>query len=157
MRNRRDGQSSSTANDCTSFSPNYLLFERELVSAVDIALGGPRPPCCSVNDCAYHTRECMAEAYAMVRAHSDRCAEVSKRHYDASVKPLNFRVGDQVWYFCPRARPGTSPKWTRFYSGPYEVVRKINDVNYVIRPSPRGQPKIVHVNKLKPYREFRLV
>jgi len=92
----------------------------------------------------------------MVRAHSGRCAEVTKRHYDASVKSADFRVGDQVCYFCPKARPETSPKWTRFFSGPYEVVRKVNDVNYVIRLSPRGRPKIVHLNKLKPYKELHL-
>jgi len=146
----------STVRDSTSFSPNFLLFGRELVPAVDIALGCPRPPSCSINDYAYHTHERMAVAYAMVQAYSGRCAEVNKHHYDASVKPLDFRVGDQVWYFCPRARPGTSQKWTWFYSGPYEVVRKINDVNYVIHPSPTGHPKVVHANKLKPYKEFHL-
>ena len=34
----------STAHDSTSFSPNFLLFGRELIAAVDIAFGCPRPP-----------------------------------------------------------------------------------------------------------------
>jgi len=87
----------------------------------------------------------MAEAYAIVREHLGRNAEVMKNSYDAAVKPAQFQVDDQVWYFCPRSRPGTSPKWTRFYTGPYRVVRKVNDVNYVIRSTARSRQMVVHV------------
>jgi len=111
------------------------MYGRELTSAVDIAFGCPRPAASSVNDYARYTRECMAEAYAMVRDHWGRCAVVMKDHYDAAVRPAEFQEGDLVWYFCPKARLGTSPKCTRFYSGPYRVVRKVNDVNYIIQLS----------------------
>jgi len=140
----------------TTFSPNFLMFGRELTSAVDIAFGCPRPAVCSTNVYAFHTRELMAEAYAIVREHWGRCAEVMKGSYDAAVKPVEFQVDDLVWYFCPRSRPGTSPKWTRFYSGPYRVVRRVNDVNYVIQLTPRSRQIIVHVNKIKRYQEFQL-
>ena len=52
----------STVHGSTSFSPNFLLFGRELISSVDIAFGCPRPPSCSINDYAFHMRERMAEA-----------------------------------------------------------------------------------------------
>ena len=146
----------STSHDSTSFSPNFLMYGRELTSAVDIAFGCPRPAASSVNDYAWYTRERMAEAYAMVRDHWGRCADVMKDHYDAAVKPAEFQEGDLVWYFCPRARLGTSPKWTRFYSGPYRVVRKVNDVNYVIQLSPKSRQFVVHVNKIKRHQEFQL-
>jgi len=146
----------STVHRSTSFSPNFLLFGRELVSAVDIAFGCSRPPSCTVNDYAFYARQLMAEAYALVRKHTQRCAEVNKRAYDFRVKPISFQPGDLVWYFCPRSRPGMSPKWTRFYSGPYQIMRKVNDVNYVIRLSPKSRSMIVHVNKLKDYKEFQL-
>lgn len=146
----------STVHGSTSFSPNFLLFGRELVSAVDIAFGCSRPPSCTVNDYAFYTRQRMAEAYALVRQHTQRRAEVNKRAYDSDAKLISFRPGDLVWYFCPRSRPGTSPKWSRFYSGPYHIVRKVNDVNYVIRLSQKSRSMIVHVNKLKDYKEFQL-
>jgi len=146
----------STSHESTTFSPNFLMFGRELTSAVDIALGCPRPAACSANDYAFHTRGLMAEAYAIVRNHAGRCAEAMKNNYDAAVKPAEFQADDLVWYFCPRSRPGTSPKWTRFYSGPYRVVRRVNDVNYVIQLTPRSRQIVVHVNKLKKYLEFQL-
>ena len=37
------------------FFPNFLLFGRELVAAVDIAFGCPRPPSCSASEYAYLT------------------------------------------------------------------------------------------------------
>jgi len=83
--------------------------------------------------------------------------EVMKSSYEASVKPAQFQVDDQVWYFCPRSRPGTRPKWTRFYTGPYRVVRKVNDVNYGIQSTARSRQIVVHVNKLKPYSEFSML
>ena len=146
----------STVHDATSFSPNFLLFRRELMSAVDIAVGCPRPPACSASEYACRTRLLMAEAYAIVREHTGRCAEVMKRSYDAGVRLVEFQVDHLVWYFCPRARPETSPKWTRFYSGPYRVFRRLNDVNYVIQLTAKSQAIIVHVNKLRPYKEFQL-
>ena len=132
------------------------MFGRKLTSAVDIAFGCPRPAACSTNDYALHTRELMCEAYGIVREHLGRYAEVMKSNYDAAVKPTKFQVDELVWYFCPRSRAGTSPKWTRFYSGPYRVVRRVNDVNYVIQLTPRSRQIIVHVNKLKQHHEFQL-
>jgi len=76
--------------------------------------------------------------------------------YHACVKPVMFEVGELVWYFCPRSRRGTSPKWNCFYSGPHKVVRKVNDVNYAIQLRGRKRSIIVHVNKLKKYKEFQL-
>jgi len=146
----------STVHDATSFSPNFLLFGRELMAAVDIAVGCPRPPACSANEYAYHTRQLMTDAYAIVQEHTGRCAEVMKRSYDAGVRPVEFQVDNLVWYFCPRARPGTSPKWNRFYSGPYWVVRRLNDVNYVIQLTAKSRSFTMHVNKLRPYKEFQL-
>ena len=95
----------------------------------------------------------------MVRAHTRQCAEVNKRLYDASVKPVEFKAGELVWYFCPRSPRGTSPKWNRFYSGPHKVVSrgpKVNDVNYAIQLRTRERTIIVHVNKLKKYQKFQL-
>ena len=108
------------------------------------------------NEYAYRTRQLMAEAYAIVREHTGRCAEVMKRSYDAGVRQVEFQVDDLIWYFCPRARHGNSPKWTRFYSGPYRVVRRLNDLNYVIQLTAKSRAIIVHVNELRPYKEFQL-
>ena len=77
-----------------------------------------------------------------------------KQHYDRVVRPTTFEPGDLVRYYYHRKLMGRSPKWSRYYVGPYRIVKRVNDVNYVIRLNDRTRTIIVHVNKLKPYYEF---
>jgi len=45
------------------------------------------------------------------------------------VKTAMYEVGNWVYYFCPRHSVGRSPKWQRFYSGPFLVIEKLGPVN----------------------------
>jgi len=137
--------------EATGFTPNFLMFGRELNVAVDIVLGNPSGPPKSVNDYAEHLTGLMASAYEEVREHLGKSARRAKHYYDFSAKPQVFVPGDLVWVFSPRQYQGRSPKWSRCYSGPWEVVRRVNAVNYAVRRSPRSAAKMIHVNKLKPY------
>jgi len=138
-------------HETTGYSPNFLMFGRELNVAVDLVLGNPSGPPQSINDYAAHLTGAMAEAYDGVREHLQRNAERSKQYYDFSAKPRAFQAGDLVWMYSPRQYPNRTPKWQRCYSGPFEVVRRVNAVNYAIRKTPRSAVLMVHVNKLKPY------
>ena len=105
----------------------------------------------SVNDYADHLVTSLQEAYCDARKHLGRAAERTKRYYDCKSHPLTFGPGDLVYVFSPRRFVGRSPKWQRKYSGPFEVVRQINAVNYAVRKGVRGAVRIVHIDKLKPY------
>ncbi len=57
-----------------------------------------------------------------------------------------------------KRKVGENPKLYFLYAGPYLVVRKQSDLNYLIQKDPKGEPHLVHHNKLKPYEgttEFR--
>jgi len=138
-------------HEATGYTPNFLMFARELDRGVDIVLGNPSSNARSCNDYVEHVVEMMAKAYDDVRAHLGRSAERAKQYYDFKSKPTSFQVGELVWVYSPRRFKGRSPKWQRCYSGPFEIVRQVNSVNYVVQKSPRSNPVIVHVNKLKPY------
>lgn len=72
--------------------------------------------------------------------------ELAKEYYDRKVKPLVLDPGDYVYALHETVRTG-SKKLTDQYDGPFQVIRKINDVNYEIKRGKRSQ--ILHVNKLK--------
>jgi hypothetical protein len=74
-----------------------------------------------------------------------------KRTYDLRVRPAKFAPGDRVLYYTPRRYKGRSPKWTRCYTGPFEVVEQIGPVSYVIRKSARAKPLVVRTDKLRVY------
>ena len=44
------------------------------------------------------------------------------------------------------------PKLQRNWERPYVVIDKINDVTYRIRKGPKYKPKVVHQDRLKPYK-----
>lgn len=135
----------------TNFSPNFLTFGREVRAPIDLVLGKPEEATQTTDDYAAELVERQRSSYKLVREHLGRTAERAKRYYDVGVKQTTFQIGQQVYYYCPRRRIGRSPKWSRFYSGPYVVEKILSPVNYVIRRNPRTQPVIVHVDKLKPY------
>ena len=74
-----------------------------------------------------------------------------KRDYDANVNMKSFKPMDFVYYYYPRRYQGRSSKWSKFYTGPYRVEKGLNDVNYVIRKTPRSKPLVVHADKLQLY------
>ena len=89
--------------------------------------------------------EMMQKCYEDVRTFTGRVAAKQKTRYDLRVRERRFAVGDWVWYWYPRKRARRSPKWSRFYTGPYLIVAVLNNLVYKIQSSKKSQPKVVHV------------
>jgi len=64
-----------------------------------------------------------------------------------------FLPGDQVLVYVPVVKTSKKrrliKKLTKFWRGPFEVIRSINDVTYLLRIDQREQA--FHINRLKPY------
>lgn len=67
----------------------------------------------------------------------------SKRYYDRSINPQNFKAGDHV-YLLKEPRKG---KFADQYTGPHTVLELMENRN--VKIDYLGQPRIVHTNKLK--------
>ena len=141
------------SHSATTYSPFFLMFGREAKTNLNNLLEIP-------DEERQHTPETyaqevthkLAEAYDLVCEALNCKFDRAKQRYDARVKPVQFKVGQFVWFYCPRKRPGLNPKWTNRNTGPHLIVRRHNLVNYSIRFSPRGdRVKIVHVDRLTPY------
>ena len=107
----------------------------------------------SPEEYALVVRRRMQNAYRLVHEHLNAVFDRSKRRYDARIKECQLKTGMQVWYYCPRTRRNKASKWLLQTSGPYEIVRRINDVNYVIRRSARHTPFTVHIDRIRPYQK----
>ena len=101
----------------------------------------------SPNDYADHLVGLLTQAYDEARAQLGRSTQRAKRYYDYKSWPQSFEAGDLVRVYSPHRYKGRTPKWQRCYSGPYEVVRRVNAVNYVVRKNSCAQPLTIHVNK----------
>jgi len=76
-----------------------------------------------------------------------------KKYYDKAHKILNFNPGDLVMVKFPFAQIGKSPKLAPSYRGPFEIIKKISNLNYSIKLILNGKETedVIHVRRLKPY------
>jgi len=52
---------------------------------------------------------------------------------------------------CPRPKKGLNRKWLLTNRGPYRIMKRVNDVNYVVQRSPESQPEIEHTDRLSQF------
>ena len=70
--------------------------------------------------------------------------------YDRKAKSRCFEPGDRVLVLFPVVGNPLQAK----YSGPYKVVRKISDTNYLVKtPGRRKETQVCHINMRKAYHE----
>jgi len=126
----------ATKHSTTGFCPSYLVFGRELASVFELMF--PRIPenedDLTRNHWEYVSvlKDRYRRSYAIVSENLIIAAFRNKRKYDQRVKVVKYVPGDWVWIFYPRQVQGKSPKWQRYYDGPYLVLEAIRDVNYHI-------------------------
>ena len=74
-----------------------------------------------------------------------------KKRYDRRAELRELSVGDRVLALCPLV---SSPFQAKFM-GPYTVVKRVSDQNYLLStPGRRKSVKLFHVNLLKPYHAY---
>lgn len=96
-------------------------------------------------------RRKMHDIHEQVRSNIRGASDRMKGVYDARVEGRTYNEGDLVWLYNPQRRRGLSPKLQQNWEGPFEIVKRINDVVYRIRKVPNGKPRVVHFNRLAPY------
>ena len=70
--------------------------------------------------------------------------------YDRKAKSRYFEPGDRVLVLFPVVGNPLQAK----YSGPYKVVKKISETNYLVKtPGRRKETQVCHINMLKAYHE----
>ncbi len=142
----------ASVNEATGYSPYYLLHGREVICPLDLMCETPEQSrSAGIPEFVEQLQTRFNKAFKCVLQTQKVRTQRMKRTYDANVKDRPYDVGDLVYYHYPRTYPGRTAKWTRFYTGPFKVLRVVNDVNYVITKSPKSKPFIVHADKLKLY------
>ena len=101
----------ATVHETTGYSPNLLMFGRELRAPADPVLGGPEDAkYANPNEFVEAVCLIQREAYALAHDHLGRRGEKNKHSYDMRARSTKFEVGNWVWYYNPRMYVGRSPK-----------------------------------------------
>ena len=140
----------ASVHESTQYSPFFLLFGTEPRWDVDFQTGRENREPYSVNEYADLLLTRLEDAHDNARDHLQVTASRMQDWYDKKVHAQGFNPGDEVYVLNLRLYQGRCPKWLRRYKDVGTVVKKINNVTYVVDcPAWRDKRKILHVDKLK--------
>lgn len=140
----------SVPNETLGFSPFDLVFGHSVHGPLEVVREhweGEAPEV-NVLDYVSGLQEKLRKAWVFAQQNLFRSQAVMKANYDVGTKVRVFKPGDRVLVLLPL--PGNPLKAQ--FSGPWKVLRKLNDVNYLIEtPTKRRKSRICHVNMLKQF------
>jgi len=137
----------SAIHESTGYTPSKLMFGRDVrFSPIPVT-----PP--DSTDFAWNLREQVNKIHQLARDHLDIASRRQKRLYDQRSQANSYGKGEKVWLNNPQSKKGRSPKLQTPWEGPWEITKQVTDVVYRIQRTPKGKPKFVHHDRLKPFHE----
>ena len=136
----------ATKHSSTGFTPNYMMFGREVSEPVDLVPSAP--------EYIQHLRERLELVHQITRDALGESVKRAKRQYDKICCRTHYNVGDAVWYLIKGTKKFKNKvrKFLPSYEGPFFVLGQLDDLVYRIQKGPKTKVKVVHHNQLKPYR-----
>ena len=136
----------------TGFSPFELLFGHEVRGPLflikeKILLGNCSNEEIPVTQYVMQMREKIKEFMNLANRNELQSKKKQKTYFDRSCRKRSFKLGDKVLLLLPTSNNKLVAEW----KGPFEVVRKVNKVDYVVRIDNRE--RMYHINMLKPFSE----
>ena len=138
----------------TGYPPYRLLFGRDATCNLDLLFGSPPAtiPTLPNTDYAVQLKRTIEKAHLYARQNMRSTILRQRRSYQGDTPAFN--IGDLVWLFTPKLRPGQSKKFATYWTGPWTVSRQVNDLMYELAPQTdwaRQASEIVSVDRLKRY------
>ena len=139
-----------SVSESTGFSPFELVFGHEVRGPLKLLkeqLLQPKPgeP---VLQYVTEFKDRLQAACQVARDNLEKAQERMKAHNARKAVERSFVVGDQVLALVPQRQSSLSAS----FSGPYTVMKKVSDKNYVIHtPEGRRKSRLCHINLLKKY------
>nr|XP_054592949.1 uncharacterized protein LOC129159780 [Nothobranchius furzeri] len=139
--------------DSLGFSPAQLVFghtPRGPLKALKERFLFSDPPDRKVREYVQLFQKRLKEANSIAKTHLDKAKLKMKVQYDKTATRRNFAVGDKVLVLTPLSNSALSTK----FEGPFEILSKLGDTNYVLHtPARRQKSRVCHVNMLKRYED----
>ena len=143
----------TAVHESTKVTPSKMMLGREMRVPIDLWSGKPEEEIGHRTSTQYaqDLEEKLERVHVIARENLEKSSAAMKRRYDSKVCGFRFDEGAGVWLHCTMRKKGKSPKIMKRWDGPYVVINHLNDVIVRIQRGLRAKPKVVHVNRLKPY------
>ncbi|XP_041424995.1 uncharacterized protein LOC121395491 [Xenopus laevis] len=138
----------------TGFSPFELLYGRRVRGPLDLVReaweGKLDTPEVSVVEYVIKFREKMEALTGLAHNNVTQAQAYQKQWYDRHARERVYEAGQKVWVLVPMRQNKLQAAW----EGPYTILERANDVNYVIALDEDGKrKKVYHVNMIKAHYE----
>ena len=148
----------ASVNSSTGKTPNMMTLGREAVLPMQAIIGKPTldddDDSTDVDDYLSRLQTNMSNVHDVARANLGKTANYQKRYYDTHGRRAQMRhleVGQLVWLHDPTRKVGVCHKLINKWKGPYLVTRKLDDLVYLVKKSPRQPVRAYHLDRLLPY------
>ena len=123
----------TTINRITGVSPFEAMFGRNPILPLDLIFPFKHPSQVTFSEHIATMRQRFSDICEKVVFNTKSAIARKNANYQGR-KPPPFQVGDVVYYFLTRVRPGLSRKLTLRWIGPFTVKKVISDSLYTIYP-----------------------
>jgi hypothetical protein len=140
----------ATKHSSTGYSPNMLMFGRELNHPADLVYGTADGSCLD-RDEHEHVKSLekqLRTVWAHTRQNMMRAAEIQQKSRARDVVDWQFKTGDIVYKILPRGAK-ISPRWV----GPCQVMSVVS--KWLIEIEHHHRRYLVNANNLKPFLEVK--
>ena len=147
----------ATPNESTKLTPNLFTMGREVRLPAKLIFGS-KNGCDGLETTSYGDyidclQEKMQHVHRIARRHISSAAQRNKEIYDTKVALNKYSVGSVIWYLSEATcrQVGECQKLMRVYEGPYLIVKKYSEINFLLQLDKKRKTRVTHHNKLKPY------
>ncbi|MES9883153.1 MAG: RNase H-like domain-containing protein [Sedimenticola sp.] len=137
----------------TGFTPNRLVFGREVTLPLTAMIGTPVAEPSAENVDAYvdNLSHGLEGSHDVARKALKSHAVYRKRHYDLKAKHRSLTVGQPIWIYDPSRKVGVCSKLTCKWKGPCLITKKIDDMVYLVKRTANKPAKAIHIDRMRPY------
>ncbi len=139
----------SSVHSVTGETPYRLMYGREMRTPMTL-LAPPAPNQEREVEWVERLHQWIREGHTGVveRTQAQHRAEVPR--LNKRQKGYSFEVGDLVWLYNPKPRPGLSPKLDADKWSKWEITRRISDIVYAVKKEGSPKKSVVNVDRLRP-------
>ena len=147
----------ASINSATHQTPTKMVLGRNVVLPLEAVIGklqqtGSTDEQCKADEYISQLQNRLVRAHEIARKHLKVNADYQNRHYDLGAKKRSLHQGQAVWLSVPHRKVGACTKLTSKWKGPFLVLKKIDDISYLVKKSEKQRSAVYHIDRLEPYR-----
>jgi len=131
-----------TPHTATGYTPFELVYGHQ--ADLLTALTKPSKPTYNYNDHAQELKERLRVTNRLAKEHVKDEKIKAKLQYDKKAKEITFKISDKILIYDKTLRRGQSKKLESLWTGPYKIIEKHSEVNYIVKKGRKTRVNYLH-------------